>query len=101
MGPDNRPIIKPNHAPSGQSDKNETYNAVSMSDNFWDVNLAKQDEQGEELEIPKEKELVEPAVEIDVSLSDFPVGNWDSDNDAMHIVLWLSLIHISEPTRPY
>ena len=59
-----------------------------MSDNFWDVNLAKQDEQAEELEIPKEKEVVTPAVEIDVSLSDFPVGNWDSDNDAMHIVLW-------------
>ena len=59
-----------------------------MSDNFWDVNLAKQDEQTEELEIPKEKEVVTPAVEIDVSLSDFPVGNWDSDNDEMHIVLW-------------
>ena len=59
-----------------------------MSDNFWDVNLAKQDEQTEELEIPKEKEVVTPAVEIDVSLSDFPVGNWNSDNDAMHIVLW-------------
>ena len=37
-----------------------------MSDNFWDVNLAKQDEQTEELEIPKEKEVVTPAVEIDV-----------------------------------
>ena len=59
-----------------------------MSDNFWDVNLAKQDEQAEELEIPKEKEVVTPSVEIDVSLSDFPVGNWNSDNDAMHIVQW-------------
>jgi hypothetical protein len=59
-----------------------------MSDNFWDVNLAKQDEQAEELEISKEKEAVTPVVEIDVSLSDFPVGNWDSDNDAMHIVQW-------------
>ena len=59
-----------------------------MSDNFWDVNLAKQDEQAEELEISKEKEVVEPVVEINVSLSDFPVGNWNSDNDAMHIVQW-------------
>ena len=59
-----------------------------MSDNFWDVNLAKQDEQAEELEIPKEKEESKPIVHIDVSLSDFPVGNWDSDNDAMHIVQW-------------
>jgi len=72
----------------GQSDKNDTRNAVSMSDNFWDVNLAKQDEQVEELEIPKEKEESKPIVHIDVSLSDFPVGNWDSDNDAMHIVHW-------------
>ena len=59
-----------------------------MSDNFWDVNLAKQDEQAEELEIPKEKEESKPIVHIDVSLSDFPVGNWNSDNDAMHIVQW-------------
>jgi hypothetical protein len=88
LGPDNRPIIKSNHAPLGQSDKNDTRNAVSMSDNFWDVNLAKQDEQAEELEISKEKEESKPIVHIDVSLSDFPVGNWNSDNDAMHIVQW-------------
>ena len=86
MGPDNRPIIY-GYASFGQSDKSDIRYAVSMSDNFWDVNLAKQDEQAEELEIPKEKEVI-AAVEIDVSLSDFPVGNWDSDNDAMHIVLW-------------
>ena len=55
----------------GQSEKNDTRNAVSMSDNFWDVNLAKQEEQAEELEIPKEKESAEPVVKIDVSLSDF------------------------------
>ncbi|MEC7178767.1 MAG: DUF3592 domain-containing protein [Candidatus Thermoplasmatota archaeon] len=59
-----------------------------MSDNFWDVNLAKQNEQTEELEMPKEKATVTPVVEFDISLSDFPVGNWDSDNDAMHIVQW-------------
>ena len=29
-----------------------------MSDNFWDVNLAKQDEQTEELDITKEKEEI-------------------------------------------
>ena len=59
-----------------------------MSDNFWDVNLARQNEQTEELEMPKEKATVTPVVEFDISLSDFPVGNWDSDNDAMHIVQW-------------
>ena len=59
-----------------------------MSDNFWDVNLAKQNEHTEELEMPKEKATVTPVVEFDISLSDFPVGNWDSDNDAMHIVQW-------------
>ena len=59
-----------------------------MSDNFWDVNLPKQDEKAEDLEIPKEKEESKPIAHIDVSLSDFPVGNWNSDNDAMHIVQW-------------
>jgi len=58
-----------------------------MSDNFWDVNLPKE-EQIEELENTKEKEKIKQVVDIDVSLSDFPVGNWDSDNDAMHIVHW-------------
>ena len=71
-----------------KSHKSDTVEAISMSDNFWDVNLAKQDEQTEELDITKEKEEIKPVVEIDVSLSDFPVGNWNSDNDAMHIVLW-------------
>ncbi len=58
-----------------------------MSDNFWDVNLPK-DDQAKEPETLKEKEDINPVVEINVSLSDFPVGNWDSDNDAMHIVQW-------------
>ena len=56
-----------------------------MSDNFWDVNLAKQNEQTEELEIPKEKATVTPVVEIDVSLSDFPVGNWDSEKVSFYL----------------
>ena len=42
-----------------------------------------------------EPELVDPDLESDLELLEF-LGSWENDDGE-----WLSLIHISEPTRPY
>ena len=59
-----------------------------MSDNFWDTKLSEDASIGKDDNNPKKLDLSTPKVKINVKLNDFPVGYWDSDNDAMHIVQW-------------
>ena len=60
-----------------------------MSGNFWETNLS--DEEDKITQPPKSKQEPSQALnipKIDITLDDFPVSNWDSDNDARHIVDW-------------
>jgi len=60
-----------------------------MSDNFWDTELT--DENGTKASGDDTKVVSEPissVPKIEVTLADFPVNNWNSDNDAQHIVDW-------------
>ena len=59
-----------------------------MSENFWEANLSPGDDVDEQ-----QKQSASTGTKVQVTLDDFPVSNWDSDNDGNHIV-WLSLIHI-------
>ena len=59
-----------------------------MSDNFWDTKLSEDASIGKDDNNPKKLDISKPKVKINVKLNDFPVGYWDSDNDAMHIVQW-------------
>ena len=59
-----------------------------MSDNFWDTKLSEDASIGKDDNNPKKLDLTTPKLKINVKLNDFPVGYWDSDNDAMHIVQW-------------
>ena len=59
-----------------------------MSDNFWDTKLSEDASIGNDDNNPKKLEISKPKVKINVKLEDFPVGYWDSDNDAIHIVQW-------------
>lgn len=65
-----------------------------MSTNFWDEKLNEAD-QPKSVEDKKKspQELSKPVTKsgrekINVTLADFPVGEWDSDNDAGEIVNW-------------
>ena len=65
-----------------------------MSTNFWDEKLNEAD-QSKSVEDKKKspQELTKPVTKsgrekINVTLADFPVGEWDSDNDAGEIVNW-------------
>ena len=60
-----------------------------MSGNFWETNLS--DEEDNTAQLPESKQEPSQALnipKIDITLDDFPVSNWDSDNDAWHIVEW-------------
>jgi hypothetical protein len=59
-----------------------------MSDNFWDTKLSEGASTGKGDKNPKKLDLSKQKVKINVKLEDFPVGYWDSDNDAIHIVQW-------------
>ena len=59
-----------------------------MSDNFWDTELSGDASIGKDDNKPKKLDISKPKVKINVKLEDFPVGYWDSDNDAIHIVQW-------------
>ena len=59
-----------------------------MSDNVWDTKLSEDASIGKDDNNPKKLDSSNPKVKINVKLNDFPVGYWDSDNDAMHIVQW-------------
>ena len=54
-----------------------------MSENFWETNLSPGDEVDEQ-----QKRSASTGTKIRVTLDDFPVSNWDSDNDGNHIVWW-------------
>lgn len=54
-----------------------------MSESFWEANLPSSDNVEDQSE-----DIPSPAIKIDVTLEDFPVNNWDSDNDGNHIVWW-------------
>ena len=54
-----------------------------MSDNFWEANLPSSNDDDEQ-----QKQSVSTVTKIQVTLDDFPVSNWDSDNDGNHIVWW-------------
>ena len=65
-----------------------------MSTNFWDEKLNEADS-SKSVEDKKKspQELTKPVTKsgrekINVTLADFPVGEWDSDNDAGEIVNW-------------
>ena len=59
-----------------------------MSDNFWDTKLSEDASIGKDDNNPKKLGVSNRKVAINVKLEDFPVGYWDSDNDAIHIVQW-------------
>ena len=59
-----------------------------MSDNFWETKLSEEASTGKSDKNPKKLDLSKQKVKINVKLEDFPVGYWDSDNDAIHIVQW-------------
>ena len=59
-----------------------------MSDNFWDTKLSGDAPVGKDDNNPKKLDVSKTKVKINVKLEDFPVGYWDSDNDAIHIVQW-------------
>ena len=59
-----------------------------MSDNFWDTKLSGDAPVGKGDNNPKKLDVSKTKVKINVKLEDFPVGYWDSDNDAIHIVQW-------------
>jgi len=54
-----------------------------MSESFWKANLPSSDNVEDQSE-----DIPSSAIKIDVTLDDFPVNNWDSDNDGNHIVWW-------------
>ena len=54
-----------------------------MSESFWEANLPSSDNVEDQSE-----DIPSPAIKIDVTLEDFPVNNWDGDNDGNHIVWW-------------
>ena len=54
-----------------------------MSENFWEANLPSSYDDDEQ-----QKQSVSTVIKIQVTLDDFPVSNWNSDNDGNHIVWW-------------
>lgn len=60
-----------------------------MSDNFWETNLSdEEDNTAPPSQLKDEPIKPSDAPKINVTLDDFPVSNWNSDNDARHIVEW-------------
>lgn len=60
-----------------------------MSNNFWDEQLSSDDSKDEADKSSRKRiDSTERNVKINVTLDDFPVNNWDSDNDGQEIVDW-------------
>ena len=60
-----------------------------MSKNFWDEQLSGDDPKNEADKSSRKRiDSTERNVNINVTLDDFPVNNWDSDNDGQEIVDW-------------
>ena len=71
-----------------------------MSNNFWEEQLS-DDGSKDEADKSSRKRIdsTERNVKINVSLDDFPVDNWDSDNDGQEIVYWYNNNRMAEDEK--
>ena len=60
---------------------------LRQQDNFWASN-AINNEQVSQTKVTGNENQAGPGIEIDVGLDDFPIYEWDSDNDALKIIDW-------------
>lgn len=71
-----------------------------MSNNFWEEQLSGDDSKGEADKSSRKRiDSSERNVKIDVTLDDFPVNNWDSDNDGQEIVYWYNNNRMAEDEK--
>ena len=71
-----------------------------MSNNFWDEQLSGDDTKNEaDRSSRKRIDSTEHNVNINVTLDDFPVNNWDSDNDGQEIVHWYNDNRMAEDEK--
>jgi len=71
-----------------------------MSNNFWDEQLSGDDSKNEaDKSSRKRTDSTERNVKINVTLDDFPVNNWDSDNDGQEIVHWYNNNRMAEAEK--
>ena len=71
-----------------------------MSNNFWEEQLS-DDGSKDEADKSSRKRIdsTERNVKINVTLDDFPVNNWDSDNDGQEIVYWYNNNRMAEDEK--
>lgn len=60
---------------------------LGQQDNFWASN-AVINGQVSQTKVTGNEDLIDKEVKIDVGLDDFPIYEWDSDNDALKIIDW-------------
>ena len=83
----------------GQSNKRQEQEDNSMSDNFWDQ-LPENGSKGKEDDSALERRNSRKSdIKINVTLHDFPVNNWNSDNDARLIVDWYNKNRMAEEEK--
>ena len=84
----------------GQSNKSQQRQDSSMSNNFWEEQLS-DDGSKDEADKSSRKRIdsSEHNVNINVTLDDFPVNNWDSDNDGQEIVYWYNNNRMAEDEK--
>jgi len=71
-----------------------------MSGNFWDKQLSGDDSKDmSDKSTRRSFDSNEREVRIDVHLDDFPVNDWDSDNDARFIVEWYNMNRVVEDEK--
>ena len=71
-----------------------------MSNNFWDEQLSGDDSKNEADKSSRKRiDSTERNVKINVTLDDFPVNNWDSDNDGQEIVHWYNDNRMAEDEK--
>ena len=60
---------------------------LGQQDNFWASNAVLND-QVNKTEVTGNENQASQGIDIDVGLDDFPIYDWDSDNDALKIIDW-------------
>ena len=71
-----------------------------MSNNFWEEQLSDDGSKDEADKSSRKRiESSERNVKINVTLDDFPVNNWDSDNDGQEIVYWYNNNRMAEDEK--
>ena len=60
---------------------------LGEQENFWSSNEIN-NEQVSQIKVTGNEDLIDKEVKIDVGLDDFPIYEWDSDNDALKIIDW-------------